>query len=120
MTLTFSYLTAASNGDTEISGSGLRVYTVLNLYETGDSAEYIADAYGVPIAAVYEALAYAAEHPAEMEAIRRADRAAEKQTLDQVPEPVREEARRVLEEHEEQRLEAVRRARQARLGPSVS
>ena len=120
MTLAFRHLISASNGDTEIAGKGLRVYTVLGLYETGDSPEYIADAYNVPLAAVHEALAYAADNPDEMEAIRRADEAADQDIFGQVPEQVREDAWRVVQKHEQQRLEAVRRTREARLGTAVS
>lgn len=74
MTLTFQHLWDGPNGDTAIVGSGLRVYTILGEYEMGRSAETIADQHDIPIAAVYEALAYAAEHPEEMEAIHRAER----------------------------------------------
>lgn len=120
MTLAFKHLVTTSNGDTEIDGKGLRVYTVLSLYETGDSTEYIADAYDVPIAAVYEALAYAADHSEEMDAMRRADEAAEQQIVSQLPQQVRDDARRVIQKHEQQRLEAIRRTREARLGALIS
>ena len=120
MTLTFKHLITASNGDTEIAGKGLRVYTVLGLYEMGESAEYVADEYDVPLAAVYEALAYAADHPKEMEAIRQADEATEQQIIAALPEHLR----RMVEETKEhdKRLveEAIRRAKEARLGALVS
>src|SRR5438552_14928742 len=89
MTLAFRHLSTASDGDTEIAGKGLRVYTVLGLYEMGDSPEYIAQEYDVPVAAIHEALAYAADHSAEMEAIAQADLAAERQTLDAMPDHIR-------------------------------
>lgn len=120
MTFTFQHLIIGADGDTEIAGSGLRVFTLLGLYETGDSPEYIADEYDVPIAAVFEALAYAAEHPDEMEAIHEADEAADERILTQVPESVRDNARRVVRKHEQMRLEAIRQTRQARLGTPVS
>src|SRR6185436_8628504 len=94
MTLVFRHLITASDGDTEIAGKGLRVYTVLGLYETGDSPEYIAGEYDVPTAAVLEALAYAAYHSDEMEAIAKADLEAERQMLDAMPEHIR----RLIEE----------------------
>jgi uncharacterized protein (DUF433 family) len=119
MAILFQHLTRASNGDTEISGKGLRVYTVLGLYEAGDSPEYIADEYDVPIAAVYEALAYAADHPSEMEAIRLADEAAEQRMLMQLPDRLRRDVERIRRADEETRREAIRRAREARRGTSV-
>jgi uncharacterized protein (DUF433 family) len=73
MTLTFQYLAPKASGDMAIAGRGLRVYTILGEYEMGMSAESIAENAEIPLAAVYEALAYAAEHPEEMEAIARAD-----------------------------------------------
>ena len=120
MTLAFKHLITASNGETELAGKRLRVYTVLGLYEMGESAESIADNYDLPLAAVYEALAYAVDHPDEMEAITRADEAADEHILSQVPEQVREDARRVIQKHEQQRLEAIRRTREARLGAPIS
>jgi uncharacterized protein (DUF433 family) len=119
MTLAFRHLVTGANGDTEIARTGLRVYTVLGLYEMGDSAEYIADEYDVSVAAVFEALAYAADHPDEMEAIRLADEAAEERIVNQLPEQVREEARRTLREHEALCQEAIRRTKEARRGAPV-
>lgn len=120
MTFAFKHLITASNGDTEIAGKGLRVYTVLGLYETGDSAEYIADEYEVPVAAVFESLAYAADHPEEMEAIRQAEEAVEQQVIAGLPEHLRRMAQ-ASKEHDERVLqEAIRRAKEARLGTPVS
>jgi uncharacterized protein (DUF433 family) len=119
MPIMFQHLVKAANGDTEIASRGLRVYTILGLYETGDSAEYIADEYDVPVAAVYEALAYAADHKEEMEAIRRADEAADDLMLSRLPEHLRREAERVRESDEQLRQEAIRRATEARRGAAV-
>ena len=119
MTLAFKHLVTASNGDTEIAGTGLRVYTVLGLYETGDSAEYIADEYDAPLAAVYECLAYAADHPEEMEAVRRGDEEAEQQILSGLPSQLREKVEQSIRKDEEVRQEFIRRAKEARLGTPV-
>ncbi len=119
MTLAFRHLITAQNGDTEIDGTGLRVYTVLGLYETGDSPEYIADEYDVPLAAVYEALAHAADHPDEMEQIRKADEEAEERIISRLPEKLQQQARRTKQADEAQRLKAIKRAKEARLGASV-
>jgi len=120
MTLAFRHLITASDGDTEIAGTGLRVYTVLGLYQMGDSPEYIAEEYDVPIAAVHEALAYAADHPDEMEAITQADLEAERRMLDAMPEHIRRLTEESIREGEEARQEAIRRAREARRGAPIS
>lgn len=120
MAITFQHLVKKPNGDTEIGGTGIRVYTVFGLYETGDTPEYIADEYAVPISAVHEALAYATEHADEMEAIRRADEAAAQWTLSQLPDEFRQEAERVRRADHQVRQEAIRQAKEARHGPSLS
>ena len=117
--MTFQHLITATDGDTEIAGKGLRVYTVVGLYEMGDSPEYIADEYDVPVAAVYEALAYGADHPDEMEAIRRADEAVEQQMLSALPDHLRQMAEESIEAGEEDRQQAIRRAKEARRGTPV-
>jgi len=120
MTLAFKHLITASNGDTEIAGTGLRVYTVLGLYETGDSAEYIADEYNVALAGVFECLAYAADHPEEMEAIRRGDEAAEQEIVSGLPAHLREMVEESIKGDEKARQDAIHRAKEARLGTVVS
>lgn len=120
MTRVFQHLTNAYNGATEIAGTGLRVYTVLGMYEMGDSAEYIAQEAGVPIAAVFEALAYAYEHPDEMDAIRRADEAAHQEWLSGQPEHLRRMAERTRRSDAQKYQKAVRQTREARLGTMVS
>lgn len=120
MTLAFKHLITASNGATEIAGTGLCVYTVLGLYEMGESAEYIADEYGVPLAAVFECLAYAADHPEEMEAIHQADEAVERQMIAGLPEHLRQMVEATREHDERLVEEAIRRAKETRLGAPVS
>ncbi|HEY8694370.1 MAG TPA: DUF433 domain-containing protein [Chloroflexota bacterium] len=73
MAIAFQHLVRMPNGDTEITGRGVRVYTILCLQKTGDTPERIAEGYDLPLAAVLEALAYAADYPDEMEAIRKVE-----------------------------------------------
>jgi uncharacterized protein (DUF433 family) len=80
------HLVKEPNSDTEIRGTGVRVYTVQGLRESGDTPEEIAEAYALPLAAVYEALAYTADHPEEMDAIDRADDAVRREILSGIPE----------------------------------
>ena len=91
MAIAFQHLVQMPNGDTEIAGRGVRVYTVLGLRESGDTPEEIAEAYDLSLGAVYEALAYAADHLAEMEAIRGADDEVRRDILMKVPEEIRRE-----------------------------
>ena len=119
MTLTYQHLATGADGDTEIAGTGLRVYTVLALYEMGDSAEYIADEYEVPVGAVYEALAYAADHPEEMAAITRADDAAYQAWMSSLSEHLRQIADEGLAAAEQDRQEAIRQAKEARRGAPI-
>jgi len=71
----FKYLNE-KNGATEVLDSGLRVIDVLGWYEVGETPEAIAEDFGLPLAAVFEALAYANEYPQEIKAIRERDEAA--------------------------------------------
>ena len=87
--ITFRHLVKTANGDTEIANRGVRVYTILGLRESGDAPEDIADAYRLPLGAVYEALAYAANYPEEMRSIREEEEAIEYQTLLGIPEQLR-------------------------------
>ncbi len=89
MAITFRHLVMMPNGDTEIESTGVRVYTVLGLRQSGDTPEEIADAYRLPLGAVYEALAYAADHPEEMAAIRQAEAKMERDWLMGLPEELR-------------------------------
>lgn len=119
MAIAFRHLVKTGKGDTEIVGTGLRVYTVYSLYEMGDTPERIADGYDVPLAAVMEALAYAVDNPDEMEAIYQADKKAEQRVIDRMPEAVRENARRVAEADEREYRELIRKAKVARRGAPV-
>ena len=65
----FKYL-ALTHGEMKVAGSGLSVFNVLGSYSTGDKPEDIASAYEIPLAAVFEALAYACENADEMAATR--------------------------------------------------
>ena len=89
MSLAYKHLVQKPDGTTEIVRRGVRVYTILGLKEAGDSPEVIADAYGLPVGAVYEALAYAADHAEEMEAIRQAELAIQRAILTRIPEELR-------------------------------
>ena len=120
MTLTFQYLAPDQHGDMTIKGRRLRVYTILGEYEMGMSAEAIAENAEIPAAAVYEALAYAAEHADEMEAISRADDDAYIAWMNALPdEHLRESAQHGLETVKRERQEAVRRAKEARRSSPV-
>jgi uncharacterized protein (DUF433 family) len=120
MTTTYLHLDRKETGAMKIVGTRLRVYTILGDYEMGYSPEYIAEESNVPLAAVFEALAYAYDHPEEMEAIRQADEAAGEWIDSQLPEHLRKEAERVKESDRREMQELIRKTREARLGPPVS
>ena len=121
MTLTFKYLAADEHGDMAIVGRRLRVYTILGEYEMGMSAEAIAENTELPVAAVYEALAYAAEHPEEREAISRADDAAYIAWMNALPdEHLRQIAQEGMEISKRSHEEAVVKAKEARRSTLVS
>jgi uncharacterized protein (DUF433 family) len=119
MAIAFQHLVKTAKGDTEIAGTGIRVYTISGLYDVGDSPEHIAENYELPLAAVLEALAYAADHPDEMDAMHRAEMAAQQSVIDQMPEAVRGNARLVAEADEREYQELVRKAKEARRGTPV-
>jgi len=119
MAIAFQHLVKTRKDVTEIAGTGIRVYTISGLYDMGDSPEHIAENYDLPLAAVLEALAYAADHLDEMEAVHRAEVAAEQQVIDQMPEAVRESTRRTAEADELAYQELVRKTREARRGSAV-
>ena len=120
MTMTYQTLVGVPGGDVEIIGTGIRAYTILGLYELGDSAEDIADAYALPLAAVYEALAYGASHPDEMEAIRQADAAAEQRMLRHLSPELRQQAEQAKQNNERLRQESIHQAGKARRGTALS
>ena len=77
------------DGTTDIAGRGIRVYTIFGLREASDTPEEIAEDYSLPLGAVFEALAYAADNPEEMEAIRREEASIEREVLMRIPEELR-------------------------------
>jgi uncharacterized protein (DUF433 family) len=89
MAIAFRHLVKVANGDTEVGRTGIRVYTIQGLPESGDTPEEIAEAYNLPLGAVYEALAYAADNPDEMEGIAQADDAIRREILLRLPEELR-------------------------------
>jgi len=89
MTLAYRHLIQKPDGTTEIEGQGVRVHTVLGLKEAGQGPEEIAEDYDLPLGAVYEALAYAADHAEEMEAIRQAELVIQREVLTRIPEELR-------------------------------
>ena len=119
MALTFKHLEKRAGGDAKIAGTRVRVYTVLTAYEMGEAPEYIADQRDLPLAAVFEALAYAIEHPNEMSAIAEASEAAERRLIAQLPEGLRDQAEKALESYERSSQQLIARSREARLGTAV-
>lgn len=84
MALTYRHIVKKANGDTAVAGGRIRVYTLfMNHQFGGDSPEDLASDYDLPLGAVYEALAYAADHPEEMEALRTANEEAGREVLAQ-------------------------------------
>ncbi len=73
MAIAFKYLAPDEHGDIEIAGTGVLVFSLFAQNQLGQPPEQLVEGFRLPLAAVYEALAYAAEHPDEMEAIRRAN-----------------------------------------------
>jgi len=120
MAIVFEHLVKAPNGETHIAGRRLTAYDIMCQYELGRTPEDIAQSYDLSVAAVYEALAYAFEHPDEMERIRKADDAAHQRVIDQLPEQVREIARQTVAADEQAYREAAGKAREARRGAPVS
>ena len=119
MAIAFRYLDKTAGRDTKIAGRGLRVYTINCRYEMGDTPEYLADQYDVPVAAVLEALAYAAENPEEMDAIARADAEVEKSVIGQMAEPFRSRLKATIESDDREHQKLVDKAREARRGPAL-
>jgi uncharacterized protein (DUF433 family) len=70
MAIAFKYLAIGEHGDIEIGKTGVGVHNIFFQHELGETPEQLVEGFRIPLAAVYEALAYGAEHPEEMEAIR--------------------------------------------------
>ncbi len=120
MTLTFRYLAKkAGSDDMAIAGTGVRVYTLQCAYEMGESAEHIAENRDLPLPAVFEALAYAFEHPDEMDEIRRRDEEAQQYSLSLLPENLRRASKKTIQADEQAYHEAVREGKRRRLARPV-
>jgi len=89
MAIAFKYLAPDYHGDVEIAGTGVRAYDVFAQSKFYDRPADLVESFGVPLAAVYEALAYAAEHPEEMEAIHQADTEVQERVLKEAGEKIR-------------------------------
>lgn len=85
LNIKFRHLVRTQDGTTEVLEKYIRVYTLLACHRGGESPEELAEGYDVPLAAVYEALAYAADHVEEMDEIRKADEEAEARILARLP-----------------------------------
>ena len=64
------------NGVTRIAGHRMRAFDIMDIRRQGPTPEEIADDYSLPLGVVYEALAYATDHPDEMGAVNRRDQEA--------------------------------------------
>jgi len=72
MQLAYRYV--APKGDTmNLTGRGIRVADIYARYRKGEKPEDAAEAYGLPLAAVFEALAYASDHQPEMDKVLEED-----------------------------------------------
>ncbi len=72
MQLAYKHLTL--KGDTmNVGGRGIRVADIYARYAQGEQPAEAAEAYGLPLAAVFEALAYAADHPDEIQKVLSED-----------------------------------------------
>jgi uncharacterized protein (DUF433 family) len=89
MTLAFKYLAPGEHGDIEIVRTGVGVHNIFFQHELGETPGQLVEGFRVPLAAVYEALAYAAEHPSELEAIRQANAKIEERGLKEAREMIR-------------------------------
>ncbi|MPZ16035.1 MAG: hypothetical protein GEU73_16710 [Chloroflexi bacterium] len=83
-----------------IAGTSVRVYTLQCAYEMGESAEYIAENRGLPLPAVFEALAFAYEHPGEMDEIRRRNDEAQQYSLSLLPVNLRRASKKTIQADE--------------------
>lgn len=87
------------NGDTEVAGKGIRVYTLLCNHKSGDSIEELASDFDLPLGVVYEALAYAANHPEEMNEIRAIEAEIERELMAQGEKIIEEGRKRMRGTH---------------------
>lgn len=89
MAISFKFLAPGEHDDIEIAKTGVGVHNIFFQHESGETPEQLVEGFRIPLAAVYEALAYAAEHPEEMEAIRRANAEIGDRVLNEAQEKIR-------------------------------
>ena len=119
MAIAFKHLAKRPDGRTHIAGRRLTPYDMLCQYELGGTPETLSEGYDLSLAEVYEALAYAFDHPDQMERIREDNKAADERIIDQLPEHLREIARQTAAADELAYQETARNAREARRGIPV-
>lgn len=121
MTLAYRHLAPKSDtGAMAVAGRRLRVYAIYCAYEMGESAELIAKKAEIPLPAVFEALAYAYDHPDEMDEIRKSDEEAEEYSLGLLHHDLRQVAEETMKRDESEYQRARKKARAARLGSALS
>jgi len=113
--VTFQYVLRAPDDDAKIVGTGIRVHTIQVAYAMGEPAEYIAEQRDLPVAAVFEALAYAEEHPEEMEAWERENDAVEQLAMSGMAEGWQNHLKETRERTDREFEGHVRQARESRL-----
>ncbi|GEM_PF-1795708 len=109
MAIAFKHITRRADGRTHIVGRRLTPYDILCQYELGDEPETLAKEYDLSMAQVYEALAYALDHPDEMRERRELDHAAAR-NLEHVPKQMRGTAREAIARDERAYEEATKKA----------
>ena len=119
MAIAFKHLTKRADGRTHIVGHRLTPYDILTEYELGEEPEVLAEEYKLSLAEVYEALAYAFDHPDEMAGIREDNRAAEMKGIERLAEHLREFAREQMDKDEQAYQEAAKKAKERRHGAAV-
>ena len=119
MAIAFKHIAKRTDGRAHIAGRRLTPYDILCQYELGRTPENVAEGYGLSLAAVHEALAYAYENEHEMRRIREDNRAAEQRGIERVPEHLREAAMQMAAADEQAYQETARKARDARRGAPV-
>jgi uncharacterized protein (DUF433 family) len=62
------------DGVTRIAGHRMRAFDIFDIQRHGAAPDQIAEEYALPLGAVYEALAYAFDHPVEMASLEQRDR----------------------------------------------
>ena len=91
MAIAFRHLGRSPKGVVEVAGRRIRVYDILGYTRVGQTPLEIAEDYRLPLAAVYEALAYAEDHANEMAAIAAREDAAHERALARVPADLRDQ-----------------------------